>query len=203
VPAIQLEKLTWRRSAPRHGPRASRKAVFSDREVIDRHLTRVTVRPTSIDIELSERTAALMPPVTTGPEISSNCTTVSSACLGACRRSLPSTEFCIAILLAIAKARSWINDIASGRVQSFDEIAEREGKVERHIRLLTPLAFIPPYTLSAIIDGTGRHDVTVTALAQAAPYRWDGGAADQSRGKRESATVDAITCRLIIGWLSV
>jgi hypothetical protein len=38
--------------------------------------------------------------------------------------------------------------------------------VERHIRLLTPLAFIPPRTLAAIIDGTGPHDATVTALAQ-------------------------------------
>jgi hypothetical protein len=35
------------------------------------------------------------------------------------------------------------------------------------------LAFIPPRTLAAIIDGTGRHDATVTALAQAVPYRWD------------------------------
>jgi hypothetical protein len=78
-----------------------------------------------------------------------------------------------AILIAIAKARSWIDDLSSGRVQSFAEIAEREGKVERHIRLLTPLAFIPPGTLAAIIDGTGPHDATVTALAQAVPYRWD------------------------------
>jgi hypothetical protein len=45
--------------------------------------------------------------------------------------------------------------------------------VERHIRLLAPLAFIPPRILAAIIDGTGPHDVTVAALAQAVPYRWD------------------------------
>jgi site-specific DNA recombinase len=74
----------------------------------------------------------------------------------------------------LGAVRSWIDDLVSGRVQSFDEIAEREGKVERHIRLLTPLAFIPPRTLAAIIDGTGPHDTTVTALAQAMPYRWDG-----------------------------
>ena len=91
-----------------------------------------------------------------------------------------------AILLAIAKARAWIDDVASGRVRSFAEIAEREGKVERHIRLLTPLAFIPPRTLAAIIDGTGPHDATVTALAQAVPYRWDrspaGQVSEQTRG---------------------
>jgi hypothetical protein len=35
-----------------------------------------------------------------------------------------------------------------------------EGKVKRHIRLLTELALILPRTLAAIIDGTGRHDAT-------------------------------------------
>jgi site-specific DNA recombinase len=76
--------------------------------------------------------------------------------------------------------RLWIDDVASGRVQSFAEIAQREGKVEQHIRLLTPLAFIPPRTLAAIIDGTGPHDATVTALARMVPYRWDHNPAGQS-----------------------
>jgi site-specific DNA recombinase len=78
-----------------------------------------------------------------------------------------------AILLAVAKARSWIDHLISGRVRSFAEIAESEGKVERHIRLLTLLAFIPPRTLAAIIDGSAPHNATVTALAQAVPHRWE------------------------------
>jgi len=36
-----------------------------------------------------------------------------------------------AILLAIVKARTWIDDLVSGRVQSFAEIAQHEGKVEK------------------------------------------------------------------------
>jgi hypothetical protein len=84
-----------------------------------------------------------------------------------------------AILPAVAKARSWIDHLVSGRIQSFAEIAEREGKVERHIRLLAPLAFIPPRILAAIIDGSAPHDFTVTALAQAVPYRWDRNPAGQ------------------------
>jgi site-specific DNA recombinase len=95
-----------------------------------------------------------------------------------------------AILLAIAKARSWIDDIASGCVRSLAEIAEREGKVERHIRLLTPLAFIPPRTLAAIIDGTGPHDATVTALAQAVPYRWGRTPAANIRSNDAATAVD-------------
>ena len=77
-----------------------------------------------------------------------------------------------AILLAIAKARSWIEDLASGRIRSFAEIAEREGKVERHIRLLTPLAFTPPHTLAAIIAGNESSDFTVTALSRTIPWAW-------------------------------
>ena len=57
------------------------------------------------------------------------------------------------LLTAIAKARLWIDDIVEGRVASFAEIAEREGKVERHIRLLAPLAFASPVVISNIIDG--------------------------------------------------
>jgi hypothetical protein len=74
---------------------------------------------------------------------------------------------------AAAKARIWIDDLVSGRVRSFAEIARSEGKVERHIRLLAPLAFLPPRTLAAIANGTFRQDVTVTALARAVPFSWE------------------------------
>ena len=57
------------------------------------------------------------------------------------------------LLKAIVKARAWIQDLAEGRVTSFDEIAKREGKVERHIRLLAPLTFVPPSAITDIADG--------------------------------------------------
>ena len=41
-----------------------------------------------------------------------------------------------ALLIAIAKARGWVDELANGRVGSFAMLARREGKVERHIRLL-------------------------------------------------------------------
>jgi hypothetical protein len=66
---------------------------------------------------------------------------------------------------ASSTARCWIGDLASGRVRSFGEIAQRQAKVERHIRLLTPLAFTPPQTLAAIVAGGGASDLTVTALS--------------------------------------
>jgi site-specific DNA recombinase len=74
------------------------------------------------------------------------------------------------LLTAIAKARSWIDDIVVGKI-SLDDIAKREGKVERHIRLLVPLAFASPRLISQIIDGT-LPPATVTALAKRMAYGW-------------------------------
>src|SRR5260370_41850233 len=59
-----------------------------------------------------------------------------------------------------------------GRVGSFSEIADREGKVERHIRLLVPLVFVSPRIISAIMDGSVPAGPTVTGLAQPLAYSW-------------------------------
>ena len=77
-----------------------------------------------------------------------------------------------ALLMAIAKAREWMEDLAHGRVASFAAIARREAKVERHIRLLAPLAFLSPRIVSALLDGTAPADLTLTKLARALPYSW-------------------------------
>jgi site-specific DNA recombinase len=77
-----------------------------------------------------------------------------------------------ALLRAIAKARIWIDDLVEGRVSSFADIAEREAKVERHIRLLAPLAFVSPRIISDIIDGAACSRLTVTGLAKGLAYSW-------------------------------
>ena len=76
------------------------------------------------------------------------------------------------LLTAIAKARQWVDDMAQGRTATFAQIARREGKVERHVRLLAPLAFLSPRIVAAIIDGTAPADLTATSLARALPYSW-------------------------------
>ena len=76
------------------------------------------------------------------------------------------------LLTAIAKARAWIADLTEGRAVSFAAIAEREGKVERHVRLLAPLAFVSPKIITAIADDRAPPGTTVTALARTLPHDW-------------------------------
>ena len=74
------------------------------------------------------------------------------------------------MLIAIAKARKWIKDVERG--QSFADIARQEGKAERHVRHLAPLAFVSPRIITAIIDGTVPAGLTAMALAKRMPYSW-------------------------------
>jgi hypothetical protein len=76
------------------------------------------------------------------------------------------------LLPAIARARSWMNDLSEGRVNSFEEIARRENKVERHIRRLAPLAFVSPRIVEAIVNGSAPADLTVTSLTSVLPHSW-------------------------------
>ena len=74
--------------------------------------------------------------------------------------------------MAIAKARSWVDELVNGRVGSLAMLARREGKAERHIRLLLPLAFVSPRIVSSILEGTAPAGLTITALARALPWSW-------------------------------
>jgi site-specific DNA recombinase len=76
------------------------------------------------------------------------------------------------LLNAIAKARHWIDDITSGSAKSFADIATKEKKVERHIRLLAPLAFVAPSIVQSIIEGTAPANLTVTELAKSSVDSW-------------------------------
>jgi DNA invertase Pin-like site-specific DNA recombinase len=77
-----------------------------------------------------------------------------------------------ALLSAIAKARRWIDSITSGKVKSFNDIAMKEKKVERHIRLLAPLAFVAPSIVQSIVEGTAPANLTVTELAKSSVHSW-------------------------------
>jgi len=170
----------------------------NDRDLLERHLERVTLTPNHLELRLRQiiEPAQAHDPANT----SAGCPTASVTTMAVPWTSpVPAAVKGIihvpphntpikasrreALLIAIAKARQWIDDLAHGRAASFAVIARREGKVERHIRLLAPLAFVSPRIVSALLDGTAPADLTLTKLARALPYCW----AEQERRVGTSA----------------
>ena len=77
------------------------------------------------------------------------------------------------LLLGIAKARRWLDDLVAGRVTSTNDIANREGCSERSVRTNLNLAFLPPALVRAVIDGTAPDGVGIAGLSDT-PVVWDG-----------------------------
>jgi site-specific DNA recombinase len=67
-------------------------------------------------------------------------------------------------------------------------IARREGKVERHIRLLVPLAFLSPRIVSALLEGAAPAGLTISALARTLPWSW----AEQERRALGCTAIDVL-----------
>ena len=76
------------------------------------------------------------------------------------------------LLNAIRRATKWVEAVRSGEAESFEEIATREELGERHIRWLTPLAFLSPQLLATILDGSISAAPTIGVLAAGLPHCW-------------------------------
>jgi site-specific DNA recombinase len=172
----------------------------NDRELLERHLERVTLTPNHLELRLRQTIESAQ--AHDSANISAGRPTASVATMAVpWTNPVPAAVKGIihtpahnspikasrreALLIAIAKARQWIDDLAHDRAASFAVIARREGKAERHIRLLTPLAFVSPRILSTLLDGTAPADLTLTKLARALPYCW----AEQERRVGPSAVL--------------
>jgi DNA invertase Pin-like site-specific DNA recombinase len=200
VPAAEIEALAVAALRNHLNARGGGEGLpDNDRDLLERHLERVTLTPNHLELrlrELVEPTQAHDPvnDGSSGPPIA-NVTTITvpwsspvpAAVKGIIHVPAHNTPIKAgrreALLIAIVKARQWIDDLAHGRAASFAVIARREGKAERHIRLLAPLAFVSPRIVSALLDGTAPADLTLTKLARALPYCW----AEQERRVGTSA----------------
>jgi hypothetical protein len=191
VPATELEALVLaglRSHLNANG--AGQNLPDSDRDLIDRHVERVTLAKNDIKLclrEIYEDASALDThgsASNASGRPSSDVKTIAipwtnpvpSSVKGIMHVPLHNTPIKPdrreALLSAIAKARQWMDDLAQDGAASFAAIARREGKVERHIRKLAPLAFLSPRIVSAILDGNAPADLTVTKLARALPHSW-------------------------------
>jgi hypothetical protein len=196
VPAHEVETLVIN-SLPKRLDDANGEGQKSatDREIVDQQVERIIIKRGAIDIHLingpdsrprhrqpGENKAptpeSAPPPVLTVPWTGVAATEVKGVLHSASEKPPTTPESRDALLLAIAKARAWIDDLVQGRATSFAEIAKREGKVEDHVRFLARLAFVSPRVVSAIIDSLVPADSKVTALARELAYAWK----EQERG---------------------
>jgi site-specific DNA recombinase len=161
----------------------------SERSLVEQHLEKIVVRRQSIEFSMNDGAQSAHEysnPPRSAPDGPANAGAVHRIVVP---RTIPATvtmkgiihspspkhaaDRCNrdALLTAIAKARVWISDLAAGRVGSIGEIANREGKVERHIRLLAPLAFVSPKLIANIASGDAPPP-RITDFARRVAYSW-------------------------------
>jgi site-specific DNA recombinase len=190
VPAAEIEALvvTALRKHLQASGADAQSTLEADRELIERNIERVVLTPKHIRLQLVlDAPDAIGPNKIAGANAAGDSRSASITLPWTCPGPgavkgivhVPAHNTPMEpsrrdrLLTAIAKAREWVDEVAQGRTATFAQIARREGKVERHVRLLVTLAFLSPRMVAAIIDGTAPGDLTLTALARALPYSWD------------------------------
>jgi site-specific DNA recombinase len=126
VPAAELEKIVVEAVRTRCAAAGQPRDELSDRELIDSHVQRLIVRPSAIDVELrgeqDDHASPIRLPWSVHAFVS-----VKSVLHQPDEQPTLKAEARDAILLAVAKARLWVDDLASRRVRSFAEIARSDG----------------------------------------------------------------------------
>jgi site-specific DNA recombinase len=186
VPAAEIEALVV--AALRNHLNASdteEPLPDTDRDLLERRLERVTLTPNHLELRLRQSAQAHNPANdgSSAPPIA-NVTTITVpwtspvpvAVKGVIHVPAHNTPMTPSrrdtLLMAIAKARNWVDELAHGRLGSFAVLARREGKRERHIRLLAALAFVSPRIVSALLEGCAPVDLTLTKFVRALPWSW-------------------------------
>ncbi len=71
-----------------------------------------------------------------------------------------------ALIKALARGRVWFEELATGRAQSLQELAKRDGISRRYIRRFVGLAFLSPRLVEAILKGQQPVELTATRLSE-------------------------------------
>jgi site-specific DNA recombinase len=194
VPASEIEGLVITALRKHLTPGGEEQLPDNDLELLERYLDRVTLMPNHLKLRLrqsvepapADNLANKENPAIKDPSapFMANVTTITVPWMSPLPARVknilhvPAHNTPIkpsrrdALLMAIAKARSWVDELANGRHSSFAVLVKREAKAQRHIRLLVPLAFVSPRIVSKILDGTAPAGLTITTLARALPWSW-------------------------------
>ncbi len=79
-----------------------------------------------------------------------------------------------ALILAIARAKSWMRDLRSGKYAGTAEIARRFQLNEAYVRRILRFAYLAPGIVEAIVEGRQPRSMTVKRLLQGVSCVWAG-----------------------------
>ena len=77
-----------------------------------------------------------------------------------------------ALILALARARSWMRRLRRGEFVDTAETAQRFGLSDAHVRRLLRFAYLAPDIMEAIIEGRQPRTLTVKLLLRGIPLDW-------------------------------
>jgi DNA invertase Pin-like site-specific DNA recombinase len=175
VPASEVEALVL--GAARQ--RLNNTAAMADQDLVRKHIAGVEVHADHLAITLAARTK----PITKGPKRmrvlkvpwKKNGTrrqreVIAPTSAGADVRPIRS-ETRVALVAAVARGRSWLEELVAGIVTGVEQIAARERCSVRQVNMTISLAFLSPTLVQAAIDGRLPRGIGIARLRDA-PAEW-------------------------------
>ena len=77
-----------------------------------------------------------------------------------------------ALMLAIARAKTWMQHLRDGKYRDTVEIARRFELNDAHVRRVLRLGYLAPDIVEAIVEGRQPRSLTVRRLLQGIPCAW-------------------------------
>ncbi len=147
---------------------------LSEKELIERHLVRVTVGRGSLEIEYCQEENG--PPQKLSQLWSPHRAIRRREVIAPASHPDPASrpiraEARAKLLEGIVKARSWLEELVADPATTMDVIAEREGCSDRFVRQTLNLAFLSPVLVKAAVEGTLPRSCGVSKLADT-PVDW-------------------------------
>jgi site-specific DNA recombinase len=144
--------------------------ALTDAALIEAHLHKIVVAPNAL--QLSVQTLGNdAPPVAVSVPWKPTSKTRRRAIIAPAATLLPAPEPIrpearARLIVAIARARSWVTDLTSGKATSTAEIASCHGISERSVRMTLSLAFLAPAIVDAAINRTLPNCAGLTTLSE-------------------------------------
>jgi site-specific DNA recombinase len=88
------------------------------------------------------------------------------------RRGSSPRRMSYALILAIARAKSWMSDLRSGKYPDTSEVARRFQLSDAYVRRLLRFGYLAPDIIEAIVEGRQPRSMTVKRLLQGIPFAW-------------------------------